>query len=135
MFSAPCQHNTAHITLSYISKIKVNIILSSTLIFSLWDSRLKSLSCFQFPNACYIFCSSHPHRCNHFYNMWGKEVYENPHYISFHRPISKVSTLPSNSKLSSTSEMTKLWLVNIRGLEVSVAKYFINSANVQYNWI
>jgi hypothetical protein len=43
----------------------------------------------------------------------------------------KVSTVPSNNKLSSTSKMAKLWLVNIRDLEVSAEKYFINSVNVE----
>jgi hypothetical protein len=51
--------------------------------------------------------------------------------VSFISLFPNVSTLPSNNKLSSISKMTKLWLVNIRGLEVSAEKYFINSANVK----
>jgi hypothetical protein len=45
--------------------------------------------------------------------------------LSFIFLFPNVSTLPSNNKLSSTSKMTKLWVFNIRGLEVSAEKYFI----------
>jgi hypothetical protein len=51
--------------------------------------------------------------------------------VSFVFLFPNVSALPSNNKLSSTSKMKKLWLLNIRGLGVSAEKYFINSANVE----